>query len=126
MLYYFASQDMMVSETLARHFFWSEYILWKDNIPNLPLTVTLSGKDLIVPKEAVWKYLTGGDIHDASSQTSIGEGQRTREHDSGRMRVLWFDEFDHAGLFASRGACQGVARLVLEHSKRRIEPQSIA
>lgn len=115
MLYYFASQDMMISHTLSRHFFWSEYILWKDSIADLPMTVTLSGKDLIVPKEAVWGYLTGKDVHDASSQ-SEGESrvmQRTREFEEGQMKVMWFDDFDHAGLFASKGACRGVARMVV-------------
>ena len=115
MLYYFASQDMLISHTLARHFFWSEYILWKDDIPaNFPLTVTLSGQDLIVPKEAVWRYLTRGDIHDVSAQSG-GLMQRTREFEEGEMRMMWFDDFDHAGLFASRGACGGVARLVAEY-----------
>lgn len=117
MLYYFASQDMMVSETLARHFFWSEYILWKDDISDLPLTVSLSGKDLIVPKEAVWKYLTGSDIHDVSYDGLSDHAQRTRETEQGQLRVVWFDSFDHAGLFASKGACRGVARTVMEYCK---------
>ena len=112
MLHYFASQDMMISHTLARHFFWSEYILWKDDLPNIPLTVTLSGKDLIVPKEAVWRYLTGSDVHDVSSRNP-----GTKEHEERLLRVLWFEAFDHAGLFASKGACRGVARKALEYSK---------
>lgn len=126
MLYYFASQDMMISHTLARHFFWSEYILWKDDIPNLPLTVTLSGKDLIVPKEAVWRYLTSHDIHDASAQRPSDTAQSTKEHEDGQLRVMWFDNFDHAGLFASKGACRGVARKVLEYSKMAADGQYLA
>lgn len=117
MLYYFASQDMMISHTLARHFFWSEYILWKDDIPSLPLTVTLSGNDLIVPKEAVWSYLTQREPHDDGPQDRGDLGQRTKEYEQGLLRVMWFDDFDHAGLFASKGACRGMARLALEYSK---------
>lgn len=117
MLHYFASQDMLISHTLSRHFFWNEYILWKDDIPNLPLTVTLSGKDLIVPKEAVWKYLTGSEVYDVPVEGPGEMAQRTREAEQGLMKVVWFDEFDHAGLFASRGARRGLARTVLEHRK---------
>ena len=126
MLYYFASQDMMISETLARHFFWNEYILWKEDIPDLPLTVTLSGRDLIVPKEAVWRYLTGSEIHDISSE-GMGElGQHTREVKQGPLRVLCFDELDHAGLFASKGNCRGVAQIAMEYSRMTSGLQNVA
>lgn len=117
MLYYFASQDMMVSHTLARHFFWSEYILWKDDIPHLPLSVTLSGKDLIVPKEQVWKYLTDRDIHSIRSQNQSEMVSNAKQVEQGLLRVMWFDDFDHAGLFASKGACRGIARTIVEYSK---------
>ncbi|KAH9840475.1 hypothetical protein Tdes44962_MAKER01675 [Teratosphaeria destructans] len=68
MLHYFSSQDAMISHTLARRFFWSEYILWKEDIAGLPMTVTLSGQDLIVPTRAVWTYLTGEDIADKDAR----------------------------------------------------------
>ena len=126
MLYYFASQDMMISHTLARHFFWSEYILWKEDIADLPLTVTLSGKDLIVPKEAVWRYLTGSTVHETSTHAETDLDQRTKQFERGQMTVLWFEDFDHAGLFASKGACRGVARLTAEYCQGSVADGTLA
>lgn len=57
-LYYFASMDMGVSHTLARHFFWNENVLWKKDIGDRKVTVSLGGRDLIVNTEAVGRYLT--------------------------------------------------------------------
>lgn len=57
-LYYFASMDMGVSHTLARNFFWSENILWKKDLLDRNVTVSLAGRDLIVNTNAVGRYLT--------------------------------------------------------------------
>jgi pimeloyl-ACP methyl ester carboxylesterase len=59
-LWYFASMDMGVSHTLARHFFWSENILWKEDIGDRNLTVSLSGRDLIVDTNSVGRYMASG------------------------------------------------------------------
>ncbi|KAE8449498.1 hypothetical protein EG329_008106 [Mollisiaceae sp. DMI_Dod_QoI] len=56
-LYYFASMDMGVSHTLSRHFFWNENVLWKKDLVDRKVTVSLGGRDLIVNTEAVGKYL---------------------------------------------------------------------
>jgi len=92
-LYYFASKDMGVSHTLSRRFFWSENILWKDNIEGHQVTVALSGKDLIVDSNAVREYLT--------------------KEKSTTLDVLWFRDLDHAQVFDSkknRDILVGVAR----------------
>lgn len=59
-LWYFASMDMGVSHTLARHFFWSENILWKEDIGDRNLTISLSGRDLIVDTKSVGRYMASG------------------------------------------------------------------
>lgn len=56
-LYYFASMDMGVSHTLSRHFFWNENVLWKKDLGDRKVTVSLGGRDLIVNTEAVGTYL---------------------------------------------------------------------
>ena len=56
-LYYFASMDPGVSHTLSRHFFWNENVLWKKDLGGRNVTVSLSGRDLIVNTEAVEIYL---------------------------------------------------------------------
>ena len=57
-LYYFASMDMGVSHTLSRHFFWSENILWKEDLDGRNVTVSFSGRDLIVDTESVGRYMS--------------------------------------------------------------------
>ncbi len=49
--------DMGVSHSLSRCFFWSENVLWKHDIGDHPITVSLAEKDLIVDTEAVGEYL---------------------------------------------------------------------
>jgi hypothetical protein len=77
MLHYFASMDMGVSHTLSRHFFWSENILWKEDLAGRDVTVLLTGRDLIVDTAAVGRYLmtetTAGDKDDA-------HGRREERH----------------------------------------------
>lgn len=60
-LYYFASMDMGVSHTLARHFFWNENVLWKKDLGSRKVTVSLGGRDLIVDTEAVGRYLSSNE-----------------------------------------------------------------
>lgn len=110
MLHYFSSQDMMISHTLARRFFWSEYTLWKEDLEGLPLTVTLSGRDIVVPAEAVWNYLTDSMSDDARSKPG-----GTSEWQRDAWRVLWFDDLNHAGLLNSKGARRGVVQLVRQY-----------
>jgi hypothetical protein len=121
MLHYFSSQDPLISHTLARRFFWSEYILWKEDVKDLPMSVTLSGKDLIVPTDAVWKYLTsseaseGNEEPDAAAVAEVSPESRSG-WTSGSLRVLWFNDFDHAGLFSSKGARRGVSKIIQDYS----------
>ena len=122
MLYYFASQDAMVSHTIARRFFWSEYILWKEDVENLPLTVTLSGQDIIVPAHPVWQYLTNGSSArpvpcSFDNETSHLLREDTAEWENGLLKVVWFEEFNHAGLFKSKRAQRGIAEIARGYSK---------
>lgn len=119
MLHYFASQDMMTSHTLARRFFWSEHVIFKEELKDLSVTVVLSGQDLIVPAKVVWTYLTGKDmVQSTSTPGSAGNGSNgDTEWRDGRLRVLWFEKFDHAGMFASKGARRGVAKIAQEYSR---------
>jgi hypothetical protein len=119
MLYYFASQDMMISHTLARRFFWNQLILFLEDLPeSMSLTVTLSGRDLIVPTDAVWTYLTGSPPPVASA----AGGQQAEDHvmwGEDKLRVHWFHKLDHAGLFANKGAQRGIAREVRSYCERQ-------
>lgn len=70
-LYYFACTDPGVAHSLARHFFWTNIILWREDLAHIGrghsteeeaaprVAVVLSGSDIIVDAPAVWAYLTG-------------------------------------------------------------------
>ncbi|KAL0253398.1 hypothetical protein SLS55_010377 [Diplodia seriata] len=86
-LAYFASQDMGVAHTLSRCFFWSENIMWKEDLAGRDATVSLSGRDLIVDTETVRVYLAG-------------EGKwKDKTRSANDLDVLWFNDLDHAQVF---------------------------
>ena len=96
-LYYFASMDMSVAHTLARHFFWSEKILWKRDIEDRLVTVSLSGQDLISNTHAVGEYLTRGQGEEL--QDDKWKEQQWAGKD---LDVIWFEKLDHAQVFDSK------------------------
>ena len=96
-LHYIASKDLGVAHTLARHFFWSENILWKDELNDRLVTVVLGGRDLIVDTETVGAYLSGAD--DASK--AIGAWKDKKLTGCG-FEVVFFSELDHAQVFEKR------------------------
>lgn len=71
-LWYFASMDMGVSHTLARGFFWSDVILWKKDIGDRQVTVSLAERDLIVNTEAVGQYLASSSDDSTSDDAFFG------------------------------------------------------
>ena len=99
---------MGVSHTLFRQFFWSENILWKEDIRNRRVTVVLSGKDLIVDTKAVKAYLTGSkcvEKEDKDWKEAACKGDEPH--------VLWFPELDHGQVFdkkSTRAQLVGVTR----------------
>lgn len=66
-LWFFASKDPGVAWTLGRHFFWSENVLWREDLEKFVTerkgrcTVALASRDLIVDTETVGRYLIGGN-----------------------------------------------------------------
>jgi hypothetical protein len=119
-LWYFASKDAGVAHTLARRFFWSENILWKEDIAEYKATVFLSEKDLIMDTSHIRAYLLGHEErsdklehHDARKliNTSKVTGPKTGEVPS----VVWCTGLDHGQIFDG-GAWR--ARLVGEVLRR--------
>ncbi|OJD34176.1 transcription initiation protein spt5 protein [Diplodia corticola] len=97
-LSYFASQDMGVAHTLSRCFFWSENIMWKEDLAGRDVTVSLSGRDLIVDTETVRGYLKGeGKWEGKASEGNGVDGKRSE------LDVLWFEDLDHAQVFDTAG-----------------------
>ena len=109
-LWYFASMDVGVANSLARHFFWSENVLWKESLEGRDVTVCLAERDLIVNTEAVGRYLAEGseEVDDETENCADMSEERGSlmaeewKHKPWRGRgidILWFDDLDHAQVF---------------------------
>ena len=93
---------MGVSHSLARHFFWSENILWKQDIAGKSVTVVLGGRDIIVDSEAVRRYLTGDESWASTpwGPRDVEEAEWEQAEWTGRgLDVIWNSELDHAQMF---------------------------
>ncbi len=118
-LHYFASTDMMVAQTLARHFFWVENILWKDDLRNRKVTISLGGRDLIVDTETVGKYLNGRDLksEDTDWKNSKWEGNGTE--------TLWWPTVDHAQIFERKDGRAKLVDVVREYAKQTVDEEDV-
>src|SRR5579871_6718605 len=102
-----ASKDIGIAHTLARHFFWSENILWKDELNDRHVTVILGGRDLIVDTEPVGAYLSDAD--DASKE--VGAWKDKKLTGCG-LEVVFFPELDHAQVFEKKKRMMEVVEIV--------------
>ncbi|RDW62000.1 hypothetical protein BP6252_11433 [Coleophoma cylindrospora] len=135
-LHYFASQEMGVAHTLARHFFWYQNLIWKEDLlyrpssnPDEPnsytmrkATVILSGQDLIVPAQTVAAYLTCPDFPDWDKSPGCAWYQNTMRRPEQRsswnsedrkLRLVWFGDLDHAQMMFVKTAADQVTQEVL-------------
>jgi pimeloyl-ACP methyl ester carboxylesterase len=118
-LYYFASQDMMVSQTLARHFFWAQNILWKEDLIGRDVTVSLGGRDLIVDTETVGKYVAGIDLKSE-------DGSWKEDEWKGRgIETLWWPTADHAQVFERREGRAKLAQVLREYVGKRTGEEEV-
>lgn len=97
MLSYFGSKDIGVAHTLFRRFFWADNILWKEDLKNHRVAVSLAGSDPIVDTRAIRAYLTGGDDWCLASEDWGTGGWKGDDLD-----VLWFPGFHHGQVFDKR------------------------
>ncbi|KZM27463.1 uncharacterized protein EKO05_0010732 [Ascochyta rabiei] len=112
-LWYFASTDMMVAHTLARHFFWAHNILWKDDLRGRDVTVSLGGRDLIVDTPTVGKYVSGVDLksEDRAWKDAEWKGQG--------VETIWWPTADHAQVFEKQQGRMKLAHVLREYAKRK-------
>jgi pimeloyl-ACP methyl ester carboxylesterase len=96
-LWYFASRDPDIARTLGRYFFWSECILWKEDLAGKNISIVLSEMDQIVDANSVRKYLTGSE-----DQYWQRDG----------LEVLWYTGLDHATVFDTKRRMQPLLNIV--------------
>ncbi|GAM85495.1 hypothetical protein ANO11243_035020 [Dothideomycetidae sp. 11243] len=112
-VYYFASRDMGVSHTLSRCFFWTENILWKEDIGDRDATVSLSALDSIIQADAVGAYLTGAD--DAEK---VSGAWKHRPWKGQGLDLVWFGNLDHAQVFDRRETRALLVGIVKDYCSR--------
>ncbi|KAL9596525.1 MAG: hypothetical protein Q9219_005746 [cf. Caloplaca sp. 3 TL-2023] len=116
-LYYFASTDMGIAHTLARYTFWSESILWKEELGGRRCTVVLGAKDIVVAAEEVGRYLTRQEgvraVDDKRGKED--DGWKRRGWEGKEIDVLWFEENDHGEIIDTKEGREVLIRVALEY-----------
>jgi pimeloyl-ACP methyl ester carboxylesterase len=126
LLWYFGSKDIGVAHTLARRFFWSENIIWKEDLglevehweEGRKVTVVFGGKDILVDTNTVGRYLMGASFKGSQMSdkairmaseiktatvsglvSAEGEEWKTRPWIGSGLEVLWFEQLGHGQVF---------------------------
>jgi len=114
-LWYFASRDPDIAHTLGRHFFWTDNVLWRDDLilegsdpshagrdrVRKPIAVVLASEDQIVPAKNVRRYLTGEDEAKAKWVSKCGT-----------LQVLYNPGLDHATVFDTKERRRGMVEVL--------------
>jgi hypothetical protein len=104
---------MGVAHTLSRTFFWSENILWKEDLSEHNATIFLGGKDSIINTLLVRTYLEAGIRVEQQNGKHTGNRSDAMEAnlaaetitvssglaDDGRLNVVWCADLDHGQVF---------------------------
>lgn len=136
---------MGVAHSLARRFFWSQSIVWKEDLgvegengeEGRDVTVVLSGRDLIVDTKAVRQYLTASvpvegkpngnatrimNRNGKARVTEIrnkGTGAWTGGHWTGSgLELLWFEHLDHGQVFDCEKTRRHVVKAIRSYSAK--------
>ena len=115
-LQYFACTDMGAAHTLTRRMFWSDNVLWKEEIEGRRMTVVLSQNDIIVDAESVGKYLTRNKGVKAADDHRGGEWKKWKWDGRG-LNVLWFEGLNHAEVFNAKNDREILIRILMNYFK---------
>jgi len=126
-LWYFASKDPGVSWTLARHFFWAENVLWREDVlpsrrGGYPTTVSFGGWDLIVGTEGVGSYLAGDQDGERKQGSQDWKNKSwTGSRDSDAVEVIWWPELDHAQVFDRKSSRRKLVNVLEVYCRMKAE-----
>lgn len=132
-LWYFGSMDIGVAHTLGRRFFWSENVLWKEDLVGRDVTVVLSEGDDIVDVRAVRDYLTSstsGRVANEASQSSsdalLGEAEDRRNLEDAMqdwqgegVETVWLEGLHHAQPFDFEVSRAHLAKAIKTYTRKR-------
>lgn len=129
-LYYFACTDPGVAHSLARHFFWTNIILWREDLARIGhheddtprVAIVLSGSDIIVNAPAVWTYLTGLPVPSETDCAPSRPFVPPVPHKDALMPVVcgpspnvvaaYLGGLDHAQMFLTETSWRGLIEIV--------------
>jgi pimeloyl-ACP methyl ester carboxylesterase len=117
---YFASKDPGIAHTICRHFFWTQNIMWKEELRGKRCAIALSGQDLLVDSTEVWEYLTGKEMRDADEEVVVFRKERAGEGEE-ELTVMWYGRCDHAQIFETERRRNRLVRIVGEFTSGRRE-----
>jgi hypothetical protein len=95
---------MGVAHTLSRTFFWSENILWKEDLLDNRTIVFLGGKDSIINTAEVRAYLQdtdtryGDQVSEKKELSKVGPMMHS-PGENDLLKVVWYEELDHGQIF---------------------------
>ena len=115
-LYYFACTDMGVAHTLTRRIFWSDNVLWKEEVDGRRMTVLLSQNDIIVDTESVGRYLTRKKGVSAANDHRDDEWKKWAWKGIG-LDVVWLDGLNHAEVFYAKADREILVRILMNYCK---------
>ncbi|KAL9008791.1 MAG: hypothetical protein Q9173_006117 [Seirophora scorigena] len=122
-LCYFASTDIGIAHTLARCTFWSESILWKEELEGRRCTVVLGARDIVIAAEQVGRYLTRAEgVRAVADKREDEDGWKRRGWRGKGIDVLWFEENDHGEIIDTREGREVLIRVALDSSARFSRP----
>ncbi|KAM3416410.1 hypothetical protein BST61_g8007 [Cercospora zeina] len=133
LLWYFASKDPQIAHTLGRHFFWTENVLWRDQIDHLienhgmRFTASISSDDLILNANAVRAYLENGTKSDPVI-TKDEEGRNTMELEptdattskpwrGSGLETLWWQGHDHGDVYVRKDHRARLIKVIEEYCR---------
>eukprot|EP00743_Colponemidia_sp_Colp-15_P010786 GILK01011928.1.p1 GENE.GILK01011928.1~~GILK01011928.1.p1 ORF type:complete len:508 (-),score=75.85 GILK01011928.1:313-1836(-) len=96
-MYFFVCQELYISHSLFRHFWWFQNVLYVEDLYSIPTTVVLAGNDSITPSVEAREYL-----------------EKRREDGSAPLKVLWYPTFGHAHFTLSAPAQREALQAVME------------
>ncbi|PVH92971.1 hypothetical protein DM02DRAFT_542458, partial [Periconia macrospinosa] len=112
-LHYFASKDMGVSHTLFRRFFWSENILWKEDIRKHHVTLHyFASMDMGVSHTLFRRFFWSENI--------LWKEDIRKHHVTGNgLDVLWFPELDHGQVFDKKSTRATLVDIIRSYCDRK-------
>eukprot|EP00742_Colponemidia_sp_Colp-10_P007524 GILJ01008110.1.p1 GENE.GILJ01008110.1~~GILJ01008110.1.p1 ORF type:complete len:514 (+),score=59.41 GILJ01008110.1:109-1650(+) len=96
-MYFFVCQELYISHSLFRHFWWFQNVLYVEDLYSIPTTVVLAGNDSITPSVEAREYL-----------------EKRREDGSAPLKVLWYPTFGHAHFTLSASAQRESLQAVMD------------